>query len=141
MEIMRFLLTRKRLLSTKITICIILSFSLLYSCKTLPLYPPGTSSSFYFKDAKMAEFQMQYEKALAIYRLIQFRFAQDYYTLLEAEYSIAQLYYQRDDYENAIAHFQHVVEFYERPEIGSEIFTRSFLYLAKQNLNSLRTDS
>lgn len=115
---------------------------LLASCSSIKSYPTGSPSSFYFKDANDAEFQRNWGRAVRIYKMIQLEYANDLYTVIEAEFSIAQAYLSWGSHKKQAAqHFLNVIAFYQRPDIGTAFFPDSFLILAEKNLKALEDSS
>ena len=92
----------------------------------------------YFKAAEQVRFQRKYRKAIELYKLVQLRFADNFPIILEAEFSIAQIYFSWQGHDKeAEKHYRRVVAFYDRPEIGSDIFPQSYLHLARKNLATI----
>ena len=110
---------------------------LLSSCFSVPKLDQE-APSLYFKAAESARFQRKWKEAIRLYKLTQLRFADQFPIILEAEFSIAQIYFSWKGHdEQAREHYQNVIEFYERPEFGSDLFPLSYRALARQNLIAL----
>ena len=110
---------------------------LLSSCFSAPKLD-REAPSLYFKAAESARFQRKWREAIRLYKLTQLRFADQFPIILEAEFSIAQIYFSWKGHdEQARQHYQNVIAFYERPEFGSDVFPLSYLELAHQNLLAL----
>ena len=112
-------------------------FLLLSSCFSAPKLDQE-APSLYFKAAESARFQRKWRDAIQLYKLTQLRFADQFPIILEAEFSIAQIYFSWKGHdEQAKEHYQNVIAFYERPEFGSDVFPTSYLELARGNLLAL----
>ena len=110
---------------------------LLFSCQSTPILDEE-SPNLYFKAADMARFQRKRLLAIDLYKLLQLRFADNFTIVLEAEFSIAQIYFSWPGHDSkAELHYRNVVEFYQRPEIGTDIFPMSYLNLALKNLEAI----
>ncbi len=130
---------RKITIARLLIIALLLMFPALalLSCSSTPTLE-DESPSLYFKAAEMARFQRKRQRAIGLYQLIQLRFADNFPILLEAEFSIAQIYFSWNGHdEEAKTHYENVVQFYQRPEIGTDTFPLGYLNLALQNLQTI----
>ncbi|MEM9424152.1 MAG: hypothetical protein AAF975_05120, partial [Spirochaetota bacterium] len=112
--------------------------TLLLSCQSKVTPLDQESPSLYFKAAEQARFQRKHKRAIHLYKRIQLRFADNFPIILEAEFSIAQIYFSWPGHDKeAGKHYRNVVAFYRRPEIGNDIFPQSYLHLAQKNLETI----
>ncbi len=117
---------------------VIIAASMLLSCNSSTPALDQESPSLYFKAAEQARFQRKYRKAVELYKLTQLRFADNFPIILEAEFSIAQIYFSWQGHnKEAEKHYLNVVAFYDRPEIGTDVFPQSYLHLARKNLEEI----
>ncbi|WGK68974.1 hypothetical protein P0082_10885 [Candidatus Haliotispira prima] len=115
-----------------------ISAILLFSCSSLPDLSQK-APSIYFKAAETARFQRKRRQAIELYKLIQLRFADNFTIALEAEFSIGQIYFSWNGHDKeAKEHYQNVIQFYERPEVGTDVFPLSYRNLAQKNLQAIK---
>ncbi len=121
------------------TLFSLFSSGIWFSCSSLVKETLDQESpSIYFKEAENTRFRRKRAQAIELYKLIQLRFADNFPIMLEAEFSIAQIYFSWNGHDGeAKQHYQNVIAFYRRPEIGSDVFPLSYLNLAQKNLETL----
>ncbi len=118
-----------------LTIAITVFFTVLYSCKTVPVIPNNASSTQLIQLGQDAAESSNYDAAEMYYEAVIKRYGMNTSTYIEAKYELGHLYKNTKKYNEAFSAFNEILSIFENAEPGS--LPAAYKKLAKMGISSL----